>query len=233
MLRKTRRQVRARTDARKGLSAAGLRDPTHRARQKLWAGSCEGELGPRRGRQRYPADARQGRGPWPERAVKGCPAMRKHNMAASRASSKAEGVSEPASPLPSAPGGRAAPAELTENQDGARAHHRGGSSAAEPSRASEPDPRKPATPCTASHVCGQSRVSAAPNQRKRPASSGGEVTPVTGRDGPGSAQARGLAAPLGVRTLHTPRGEAVGRAGQTPSAHVAAASPLHPNATGS
>lgn len=175
VLRKTRKQLRAQKAAR--MTAAGLRDLPRRARQRLWVGSCEGELGAHRGRQRYPVDPRQDRGPRPERAVKGRPAMRRPNMAAIQASGKAGRRSEPAIPSPSAPGGRAGPAALTENQDGARAHHRGGSSAAEPSGASEVSPRKAAIPCTTPHRRSQSRVSAVPNRRKRPASSGWEVRP--------------------------------------------------------
>lgn len=173
------------------MTAAGLRDLPRRARQRLWVGSCEGELGAHRGRQRYPVDPRQDRGPRPERAVKGRPAMRRPNMAAIQASGKAGRGSEPAIPSPSAPGGRAGPAALTENQDGARAHHRGGSSAAEPSGASEVSPRKAAIPCTTSHRRSQSRVSAVPNRRKRPASSGWEVTLGTrGGAARGSARVR-------------------------------------------
>lgn len=103
--------------------------------------------------------------------MKGRLAMRRHNMAARQTSGKAErGLRTDPSPLPPLQG------ELTENQDWARAHHRGSLSAAEPSRSSERDPCKAAAPRTSSHLGGQSRVSAARNERERPASSGREVT---------------------------------------------------------
>lgn len=142
-------------------------------------------------------------------------------MAARQTSGKAErGLRTDPSPLPPLQG------ELTENQDWARAHHRGSLSAAEPSRSSERDPCKAAAPRTSSHLGGQSRVSAARNERERPASSGREVTiarparregrsPQTLEPSDPDRRRHGTACRVGA------------------DGHLAAASPLHHEGTGS